>query len=336
MIVLFGFFFVARQRVQGYLPSSIHHHIASRELNLLQRQALRSTLNDIPTLDLNRAPPEGAEIISEDPLVYSISALLSPEECQTFIDRAKKLESTGRPMKQSNPPDVSLNFKKLWPLPFLSMGAGLPPLIRYYEQNDSLPPTIEIVSIVLPSVAIALFASFFLAFGVVLPLIQKVSESKSRTSLAMALNSEDDIPFLKDLVDRASAKTKHPWHSWEAPVFTRYNPGAIFAKHSDASPTRGSEWKDEGGQRVVTIICYLNDVKSGGETSFDKLGFAVAPIQGRALVFYPTVPGGSLEADDRLTHESVVASNEEKYTIQMFGRVSRVPPPLGLPDSYAP
>ena len=88
------------------------------------------------------------------------------------------------------------------------------------------------------------------------------------------------------------------------------------------------------------IICYLNDVKSGGETSFDKLGFAVAPIQGRALVFYPTVPGGSLEADDRLTHESVVASNEEKYTIQMFWSSFHASPrrldfQIRMPRSYS-
>jgi hypothetical protein len=338
-VILLGSFFVAHHQVQGYLPPSIHRHLGRRKAKHLQRRAISSigsTLGSIPSLDPNRSPPEGAEVLSEDPLVYTIPALLSPEECQAFLDRAKELEKI-RPMKQSNPPEVSLNYKKLWPLPFLSLGAGIPPLIRYYDQTDGLPPMNELASIVLPSVAIAFFASLFLAFLVVLPLIQKVSESKSRTSLAMALSSEDDIPFVRDLVDRISTKTQHPWQSWEAPVFTRYTPGAMFAKHADASPARGSEWKDEGGQRVVTCICYLNDVQSGGETSFDQLGFAVAPIQGRALVFFPTVPGDSLEADERLTHESVVASNEEKYIIQMFGRVGpRVPPPLGLPDSYAP
>jgi hypothetical protein len=116
--------------------------------------------------------------------------------------------------------------------------------VRYYDQTDGLPPINKLTSIVLPSVTIAFFASLFLAFLVVLPLIQKVSESKSRTSLAMALSSEDDIPFVRDLVDRVSTKTQHPWRSWEAPVFTRYTQGATFAKHSDALPTRGSECKD--------------------------------------------------------------------------------------------
>jgi len=287
----------------------------------------------ISILDPNRSAPSGANILSRDPLVYTIDDFLSSEECEAFVQRAVDLEASGRPMKQSNPPQVSLSLGKLWPLPFLSLGAGIPPVLRYYEQTGSLPSDL---SIVLPNIAIDLVATLVLAFGVVLPAIRKISQSKARTSLAMALNLEEDVHSVKSLVSRVSkAAQGHPWQAWEAPVFTRYTPGAIFAKHSDASPTRGSEWVDEGGQRVGTCICYMNDVKNGGETYFDQLGFAVTPKQGRALFFYPTVPGNSLDADDRLTHESLVAPGEEKCIIQMFARVGpRVPPPLGLPDSF--
>ena len=161
-------------------------------------------------------------------------------------------------MKLSNPPEVSLNIQKLWPLPFLSLGASIPPLIRYYEQSGNLLPSNmnEFGSIVLPSIGIAFIGSILLAYGIILPVIKQISSTSSRTSYAMALNEMDDIPYVTDLVDRISNITNHPWCAWEAPVMTRYNPGAIFAKHSDASPTRGSEWKDDGGQRVVTCICY--------------------------------------------------------------------------------
>ena len=183
--------------------------------------------------------------------------------------------------------------------------------------------------------AIALGASLLLAFGVILPLVQKVSDNSLRTSLAVALNQEQDYELIQDLVQRVCQATSHDWSRYEAPVLTYYPPGALFAKHADASPTRGSEWSDEGGQRVVTCICYLNTVSSGGETSFDQLGIDVAPEQGSALVFFPTIAGNSLEADPLLTHESLPSANDEKYIIQMFGRVGRVPPPLGLPDSFA-
>lgn len=193
---------------------------------------------------------------------------------------------------------------------------------------------VDALSVVLPPIGIAFASSLLLAFGVILPLIQKVSDQSARTSLAVALNQEQDYSLVAPLVNKVCKATQHDWSRYEAPVLTYYPPGALFAKHADASPTRGSEWKTEGGQRVVTCICYLNTVGHGGETSFDQLGINVAPEQGSALVFFPTVPGDSLEADPLLTHESLPSDSSDKYIIQMFGRVGRVPPPLGLPDSF--
>jgi hypothetical protein len=318
--------------------------------------SLRSTaIENMSPFIPPRSAPDGVKVLSRDPLVYLIPNLLTPPECQAFIDRAQELEPT-RPMKQSNPPEVSLDLSKLWPLPFLCLGAGFPPLIRYYQEHAdaatsfpaaaaaaaaSPPPMDELAAIYLPPVLVALASSFLLAFGVVLPIIRKLSDSSSRTSVGVALNLDEDVSYVRNLVDRVCTATQHPWHAWEAPVFTRYNPGALFARHSDASPTRGSEWEALGGQRVITCICYLNTVEQqqnagagAGATSFDRLGIDVAPVQGNALLFFPTKSSDPLAADDLATHESLVA-RDEKCIIQMFGRVGpRVPHPLGLPDSY--
>eukprot|EP00980_Cylindrotheca_fusiformis_P012694 scaffold3103_cov136-Cylindrotheca_fusiformis.AAC.32 len=324
---------------QRSIKFPILHRKKSRNISLsATSSSSSSSLTNIPVLDPLRSPPEGVEVLSTNPLVYRVPNLLSEQQCQGVMDRAKSLEET-RPMKLSNPPEVSLRVEKLWPLAILSILAGVPPLIRYCSnQETNVLPTLlasELLPIVLPPILGAFVGSLVLAYGVVLPLIKQFSNTSARTSVAMALNEEDDIPFVYDLVERVSNATKHPWEKFEAPVFTRYAPGAIFARHSDASPTRGSEWADEGGQRVVTCICYLNTVTSGGETAFDKLGISVRPVQGSALVFFPTVPGESLDSDERLTHESMPSVEEEKYIVQMFGRVGpRVPPPLGLPDSF--
>ncbi|CAB9496974.1 P4Hc [Seminavis robusta] len=287
-----------------------------------------------------RVPQDIAtKVLSEDPLVYIIPNLLSPEECQSYQDHVLALQETGRTMTQSNPPQVSLEASKLWPLPFLSLGAGIPPLIRLWQESESSAPTLDqALAVMMPPIVIALCASVILAYGVILPLIQKLSATRSRTSQAMALNKDlpdEDMQFCRDLVQRVSHYTGHPWHAWEAPVVTRYDPGAIFARHGDASPTLGTEWSDQGGQRVVTCICYLNTlVEGGGETSFDQLGIDVPPQQGDALVFFPADPN-TLRADPRTTHESL-PPQQEKWIVQMFGRIGpRVPPPLGLPDSFA-
>jgi 2OG-Fe(II) oxygenase superfamily len=242
-------------------------------------------------------------------------------------------------MTKSNPPEVSLEASKLWPLPLLSLLAGIPPIVKLLDepfQHESIALE-QALSVMLPPIALALCATIALAYGVVLPTIQKLSSTSSRTSEATAFNLEEDVVFCRDFVDRVSQYTRHPWYAWEAPVVTRYEPGAVFARHGDASPTRGTEWADMGGQRVITCICYLNtlDVGQGGETYFDQLGLHVSPKAGDALVFFPADPA-TLKADPRTTHESLPPA-EEKWIVQMFGRIGpRVPPPLGLPDSFGP
>ena len=176
------------------------------------------------------------------------------------------------------------------------------------------------------------------------PLIQSISNRTARTSVALALNDPADVPFIQPLVDRICRTTGHAWNKWEAPVVTRYDPGAIFAKHGDASPTLGSEWEFEGGQRVITCICYLNDLcdgdtgggdgDGGGQTYFDQLQIAVTPQRGMALIFFPA-DYSTKRADDRTTHESLPPIGQEKWIVQLFGRVGpRVPPPLGIPDEF--
>lgn len=275
--------------------------------------------------------PVEVDVLSQDPLVYVIPDLLSPEECQSYQSYVNGLKAQNRFMTRSNPPEVSLNYQKLWPLPFLSLLAGVPKLLFKMEEG-AISSWSEILSIVLEPSLIALGTMIGLALST-LPLIRFLSNKSSRTSDAIALNWDEDTAFIQGLVNRVQAYTGHPWDYWEAPVVTRYAPGAVFSKHGDASPTKGSEWDNMGGQRVVTCICYLNDVDHGGETYFDKLGFGVTPKQGCAVIFYPA-DLKSWNADDRTTHESLPPVTE-KWIVQMFGRRRRVPPPLGLPDSFS-
>eukprot|EP00956_Cyclotella_meneghiniana_P039481 scaffold172536_cov57-Cyclotella_meneghiniana.AAC.2 len=157
--------------------------------------------------------------------------------------------------------------------------------------------------------------------------------SSLRTSISLALNTEEDCDFIRTLVDKASDVTNHTWSSFEAPVITKYPKDAVFASHNDASPTRGSEWSDLGGQRVITVIVYLNTCNEGGGTKFDQLGFTVQPREGSALIFFPA-NSETLEADGRTVHQSLPAV-DEKYIVQLFGRCGRVPSPLGIPANYS-
>lgn len=273
------------------------------------------------------------EILSQDPKCFLVHNILSSQECDAFISKADNTDP--QLMKRSNAPQVSMQINRLWPLPFLCLGAGIPPIIRLLEDTSTTDPSSigmeEILSKALPPVAIA--------FGVIVSLIltitktmQFYAEKSSRTSQSLALNTEADCEFIQSLVDRSSEITQHEWNKWEAPVVTKYEKGALFASHNDASPTKGSEWADLGGQRVVTVITYLNTCDEGGGTKLDQLGFTVQPRKGSALVFFPA-DGETMEADGRTVHQSLAAV-EDKYIVQLFGRCRRVPSPLGIPDAY--
>jgi prolyl 4-hydroxylase len=285
---------------------------------------------DLVAMQGDALASKGAEILSEDPLVYVVSNFLTKEECEAYQEYVKNLDD--RNMTRSNPPAVSLDVSRLWPLPLLSLFAGIPPVLHLMEEQPTLP-LVDTIRVALPNVAVALAASGVLAYGVVLPLVRQIAQLSSRTSVAVALNTEVDHPFVRRLVEKVTTLTKHPWTNWEAPVVTRYDPGAVFSRHGDASPIRGEEWKDKGGQRVITCICYLNTLCEGGETHFDRLNIAVQPEAGKALFFFPA-DGVTWIADDRTTHESKPPINEDKWIVQMFGRAQRVPPPLGLVDSF--
>ena len=269
---------------------------------LASRVPLVTQTSKVRSLDVEPAPSTrlwkswDVNVLSRDPLVYIVPNFLSPQECQSYIDRVDFLGShQNRTMARSNPPEVSIDVTKLWPLPFLSLSAAIPTLLHHDFLNTGF---YELVQVLWKPVLLALAISITVAFSAV-SAIQYFSSSFSRTSNAMAFNQVEDVEFVRPLVDRVVMVTDHCWSRWEAPVVTHYPPGARFAKHGDASPTKGSEWLDVGGQRIVTCICYLNTVEGGGgETAFDQLGIQVQPKQCSALFFYPS-DANTLEADER-------------------------------------
>jgi hypothetical protein len=287
--------------------------------------------NDLPKSQ--NVKSEQLQILSEDPLIFLVPNLLTAEECRSYQDYVK-----GRSMTRSNPPAVSLDIAKLWPLPWLSLSAGIPQLLKLIDEKQRDGTNLDafmVAKTVVPNIGLALAGMIALAWFVVLPIVRAISNASSRTSVAIALNQEYDIEFIRPLVERAcAAGGDFPWNHWEAPVVTRYDPGAIFSRHGDASPTFGSEWKDSGGQRIITCICYLNTLseQEGGATYFDQLNLAVKPEAGTALFFFPA-DATTAKADDRTTHESL-PPRKEKWIVQLFGRIDRVPPPLGLPTSF--
>jgi prolyl 4-hydroxylase len=66
-----------------------------------------------------------------------------------------------------------------------------------------------------------------------------------------------------------------------------YAGGGEYRPHFDYFPdnTGGRVHTAKGGQRTITVIMYLNDVKAGGATVLPDIKLSVYPKKGSALYF---------------------------------------------------
>ena len=93
-----------------------------------------------------------------------------------------------------------------------------------------------------------------------------------------------------------------------------YQPGGEYKPHFDyfdpALPGNEAVLK-HGGQRIATLVMYLNDVEAGGSTVFPEVGLDVLPRRGHAVYFAYTTDEGQL--DKRSLHGGSPVSAGEKW-----------------------
>ena len=74
----------------------------------------------------------------------------------------------------------------------------------------------------------------------------------------------------------------------EATSVIRYNKGQEYKPHHDFFHPESAVYNDEikrGGNRIATVLFYLNDDFDGGETIFPDSGVKIQPKLGRCIVW---------------------------------------------------
>lgn len=87
---------------------------------------------------------------------------------------------------------------------------------------------------------------------------------------------------------RIAALLRWPVENGEGLQVLHYRPGAEYKPHHDYfDPTQPgmAPVLRRGGQRVGTVVMYLNTPEQGGATTFPDVGLEVAPIKGNAVFF---------------------------------------------------
>lgn len=97
-----------------------------------------------------------------------------------------------------------------------------------------------------------------------------------------------ESPLIQRIEARLSRLLHWPVENGEGLQVLRYGPGAEYKPHYDyfdpnASGT--SRILERGGQRVATLVMYLNEPLRGGGTTFPDIGLEVMPQRGHAVFF---------------------------------------------------
>jgi prolyl 4-hydroxylase len=105
-------------------------------------------------------------------------------------------------------------------------------------------------------------------------------------------------PLITRIDARLGQLLNWPVENGEGLQILRYRPGGEYRPHFDFFPPTDSGSATHmaiGGQRVATLVMYLNDVEQGGATDFPDIGLSVLPRQGCAVYFAYTGPFGQVD-----------------------------------------
>ncbi|XVF58180.1 hypothetical protein PTKIN_Ptkin07bG0042600 [Pterospermum kingtungense] len=152
-------------------------------------------------------------------------------------------------------------------------------------------------------------------------------ESEVRTSSGMFLEKAQD-EVVADIEARIALWTFLPVENGESMQILRYELGQKYEPHFDYFYDKAS--LELGGHRMATVLMYLSDVESGGETVFPnsekklaqpkdecwsdcaKTGYAVKPRKGDALLFFSLHPNAT--TDPSSFHGSCPVVKGEKWS----------------------
>lgn len=110
-----------------------------------------------------------------------------------------------------------------------------------------------------------------------------VSNHKDRIC-QLAWPKKQEYEVLQRISVKLSELTNLPIENQEPLQVIHYDVGGEYKSHFDAF-CKESENIIKYGNRITSVIIYLNDVEEGGQTNFPKLDITINPTKGKCLIF---------------------------------------------------
>ncbi|MDJ0654481.1 MAG: 2OG-Fe(II) oxygenase [Xanthomonadales bacterium] len=143
----------------------------------------------------------------------------------------------------------------------------------------------------------------------------------SRSNSVMGFHTLERDVLVQSINHRLAAVAGLPDRQGEALSVLHYRPGQEYRPHYDffnpLLPRHGDELR-RGGQRIVTVLVYLNDDYDAGDTVFNHLDVRCKGNTGDALTFPNVLPDGT--PDHRTLHGGSSPEGGDKWLASRWFR----------------
>lgn len=146
----------------------------------------------------------------------------------------------------------------------------------------------------------------------------------SRTSETAWISKDD--PVARKVFEKASALTGKPMDCCEDLQVVRYKPGTFYRAHHDSccEDTKACvDFEDRGGQRVATLLVYLNEEFTDGETHFPDHGDLKLKAHPGSAIFFRPMGSDESKCHPKALHAGLPISSGTKYVCNAWVRENK-------------
>jgi prolyl 4-hydroxylase len=127
---------------------------------------------------------------------------------------------------------------------------------------------------------------------------------------------------IKNIIQRVCNIGNYPFKNCEDSQVVKYDPNGYYNEHHDSCCDNNDkciEFNDRGGNRIVTMVIYLNDGFDGGATRFVNLNKNIKPNKNSGILFYPMNKKGD-KCHDNALHAGLPIVSGQKYIANVWIR----------------
>lgn len=230
------------------------------------------------------------------------------------------IQALGRAPRQAVPVDWTAAASAIDLSPFEA------PIVRHRERDD---PRIETIPDLLPPWVcdyVMTLAEPLLQRGMVVDASggESVQDERSNRVMNFGLSNSDVI--LELINNRLAEAAGMPAENAEGLGVLHYTPGERYRPHVDyiADTPANAAHLAARGQRVRTLLVYLNEGFEGGATEFPHLELAYRPPRGSAVMFDSVKADGSV--DPMTLHTGAPTTRGDKWVISKWFRTKALRP----------